>query len=251
MKKIILYFLTVLFVNTLYSQKLKFVQEKNRRSNTVKEFYILKESKQKQGDYLKKRRTGEAIVKGFYKKGKKDSIWVYYCKNGLDTLRFGKFYNNKKEGVWIENQKKILYYYIDNEIKYEYNLNEDIIKEYYWGEESDLYDVKYKRKWIKKKVDNPPLIINGESPFDYIPRIDFWKMGFHKDTIGAVIISVEIDMYGKMSNIQLKQGFSPEIDKIFIQAVKQFDKKWYSARINSEPVTVKKIFVIPLNIKWF
>ena len=66
---------------------MKKVKEKDKHNQTIETYFVLKSDKKiKQGYYIKQNYDGKLIENGYYKNNKKDSLWVRFNYNGIDTL---------------------------------------------------------------------------------------------------------------------------------------------------------------------
>ena len=79
--------LTVMLVTygflVTFSQELKKITDKDKKTSNIEEYFVLKEDKDvKHGSYKKMRKSEELIECGFYKNNLKDSLWIFFARNG-------------------------------------------------------------------------------------------------------------------------------------------------------------------------
>lgn len=82
-------FITILIlarVIQIYSQDIELLAKQTKNPNSTEKYYVLKSDENvRQGLYEKLLSGNSLTIKGYYSRNKKDSIWVFYTSNGIDT----------------------------------------------------------------------------------------------------------------------------------------------------------------------
>ncbi|MFZ9848470.1 MAG: hypothetical protein ACO3EE_10015 [Flavobacteriales bacterium] len=91
----------------LFSQKVKKINNKV----TLEKYYVLKsDTSVRHGRYEKYKYNDYLLISGYYKNGKKDSIWNEYSEYSLELIANGNYVNNEKVGIWKYPQSGVLEY---------------------------------------------------------------------------------------------------------------------------------------------
>ena len=217
-----------------FSQELKKISKKDRKSSVVEEYYVIKKDRDvKQGEYKKMYEDGRVIETGFYKKNLKDSLWIFYAKNGVDTLSPGFYNNGRQVGPWkIFNS--------NGEFNYVYNYTTKRICRYNWRGKPNKFKVLTNDGWEDMTIDSPPLMLDGSDPLEIIARNIRYPMRAWKGGIdGEVLVTFIVDSTGRMSNVSLKRMVDPDLDKESLRIFKAVDFNWHPAQLDDKYITVR------------
>lgn len=218
---------------TSFSQEVKKVTLKSKNPSVIEQFYVLKKSKDvKHGEYLKTNYSGDILEKGFFKNGKKDSLWVLLTNKGIDTTFTGYYLDDKRVGEWAIFDK--------GAFLYKYNYSTDSVSNYQWNGASNRFPVLINSKWTESEIDSPPLIIDGENPGSIISRnlrypTRAWKSGI----AGQVDVAFTVDSTGRMSGVRIKEGADPEFNNEAKRVVALLSTIWYPAKKQGKSVTIE------------
>ncbi len=200
-------------------------------------YYVLKSDTGLRHGSYKVEYAGKVIMNGFFKMGKRDSIWTQYNEKGIIRAR-GWFKEDKREGIWeFSNNKEELEQKIDftnNEILY----YKTIFANY-------PFKVISKADTIMTVLDRPPLFIGGTSRFnDYVA--DEIHIPLHKATekvTGTVFIAFTIDSLGRTSNHRILKGFGKVCNEEALRVMKTIPDEWIPGVLNGKLVTVD--YIVP------
>lgn len=217
-----------------FSQELKKISKKDRKSSVVEEYYVIKKDRDvKQGEYKKMYEDGRVIETGFYKKNLKDSLWIFYAKNGVDTLNSGFYNNGRQVGPWkIFNS--------NGEFNYVYNYTTKRICRYNWRGKPNKFKVLTNDGWEDMTIDSPPLMLDGSDPLEIIARNIRYPMRAWKGGIdGEVLVTFIVDSTGRMSDVSLKRMVDPDLDKEALRIFNAVDFDWHPAQLNQKFISVR------------
>jgi len=205
--------------------------------NITMTFYVLKSDTGLRHGSYKAEYAGKVIMSGFFKMGRRDSIWTQYNEKGKIRAR-GWFKEDKREGIWeFFNNKGEL------EQKLDFTNNEIL---YYQTTFANYpFKVMSKADTIMTVLDRPPLFIGGTSRFnDYVA--DEIHIPLHKSTekvIGTVFIAFTIDSLGRTSNHRILKGFGKVCNEEALRVMKTIPDEWVPGALNGKLVTVD--YIVP------
>lgn len=234
MKILLLAILLACIALTGYSQELRNITLKDRKSSVIEEYTVLKNERDvRHGEYVKMHEDGNLIKTGFYKNNLRDSLWVIYAKNGVDTLTFGMYKNDRQIGPWVINDS-------DGALDYVYNFTTRKISLYNWRGQSNRFQVLTEGRWVEQEIDNPPMMLDGNDPIKIIARnieypIRAWRGGID----GEVVVSFVVDSLGRMGSVNLKKTVDPDLDKEALRIFKTVDFDWHPAQKDDKYITVR------------
>lgn len=221
---------------TTFSQELKKITKKSNNPEVIEEYFVLKKEKDvKHGMYQKMSNSGIVLEKGFYKNDSKDSLWIYFASNGIDTISVGTFLNDQRVGQWIIFDNKGVFSYV-------YNYSNGEICKYNWNGESNKFPVLVDGLWVEDEIDSPPMVMEGDKPLNKIARnirypTRAWKNGIS----GQVEVAFIVDSTGEMYKLRVKDGVDSDLDAEALRVVELLKTKtdWYPAKKNGKPLTVE------------
>lgn len=220
--------------HTGFSQELRKINKKDKKTSVIEEYTVLKKERDvKHGEYKQMYESGGLIETGYFKNDLKDSLWVYYAKNGIDTLSFGNYKNGRQVGPWVINES-------DGTLDYVYNFSTKKICRYSWRNQSSKFHVLREGRWVEEEIDSPPLMLDGSDPLRIIARnIQYptraWKGGID----GQVVVAFVVDSTGRMGSVALKKTVDPDLDKEALRIFKTVDFDWHPAQKDDKYITVK------------
>jgi TonB family protein len=234
MRLTILAFVILISLTKSYSQETKLITKKSKNPHATEKYYVLKNNKnKKQGPYEKRLYNDRLSIRGYYKNNKKDSIWINFSYNGIDTSSIGKYSDDERIGVW-----KIYDY--QGRVRYKYDYDKDDVIEYNWYETPNTFLINSDGVWVEREIDSPPLIIGIENPLQsIIYKLSYPVRAQENGISGKVIISFIVDQDGNVSDFKVKKGVDKDLDAEALRAVKLIDKKIKPAKINGKAVTVE------------
>jgi hypothetical protein len=206
---------------------------------TYKEiFYVLKsDSSVRHGSYsliVNKK----ILIRGFYKNGKRDSIWTQQDVNGI--LRY--------KGFFSEDKRDSLWEYFDNkgelEQKLDFRNNEVIL--YRTQFVNQFFRVISGPDTILSLLDRPPLYVGGTSIInEFIASIIESPLHKPNEKVnGTVYIEFLIDSNGTVSNHRVLKGISAKCNLEALRVVRSLPDEWLPGIINGRHVSV--FYVIPI-----
>lgn len=212
MKFIIVIILAAL-CQPLFSQELRSKKVSSRFYTEI--FQVDKKSKQRNGEYLKKKiDTKDTLVTGNYKEDVKKGIWTYFGKQKKDWLSYDY---DKKALVQIpESISKV-----------------------------DLFLIGTDGNFALEKVDSPPVYLGYEKEIRHILAQNFRMPGelMVSGFAGTLVSSFIVDRNGKMTGFKVEKNSEKELNTSMLDAFNWIKGEWLPARANGQAVD-SKILVI-------
>lgn len=229
---------------TTFSQELKKITDKDKKSSIIEEYFVLKEDKDvKHGLYKKMRESEELIESGFYKNNLKDSLWVFFARNGSDTLTFGYYTEDNKVGPWTYNDR-------NGTLRYVYNYTTKRVSEYNWKGEPKEFLILTKNGWVEKDIDSPPIVLEGEEPLETIARnIRYPTRAWRGGIDGEVIVSFIVDSTGRMDKVRIKEKVDPDLDKEALRVFEAIEFDWLPAQKDDKLITIEYFLPVKFTLR--
>lgn len=225
-----------------YSQDIELITKQTKNPNTTEKYIVLKSDENiRQGLYEKRLYDNSLAIRGYYSKNKKDSIWIFYASNGIDTTSIGCYTDDKPNGKWTiyDDQCRVRY-------KFDYSKYEVVV--YNWHETSNKFPILIDTAWIVSDIDSPPLIIGIENPAQLISRnLRYPMSAFEKGISGRVWISFIVDKDGSACDFKVIKGVAKDLDAEALRATKILDKNWFPAKKNGQAITIE--YSISINFR--
>lgn len=201
-------------------------------------YYVLKsDSSIRHGSY-RLISNGKILVQGYYKTGRKDSMWTHYNLKG--KLRFRGFYTeDKRTGIWEFNDNK-------GEPEQKVDFTNGQIMLYRTQFAGTTYKVYSGQDTIFTLLDRPPLYMGGASRLKEYIAIET-RPPLHKanqKTLGTVFVELTIDSTGKTSNHRILKGIGTNCNIEALRVVRALPELWFPGVLNGRDVTVS--YVIPV-----
>lgn len=201
-------------------------------------YYVLKsDSAIRHGSY-RLTSGGKILVEGFYREGRKDSLWIQ--RNDKGKLRFtGSFINDHRTGIWA---------FYDNSGELEQKLdfsNNEVL--YY---RTQFYEYPFKiispPDTLVSVLDRPPLFLGGSTRLkEYIAEeitIPLHKSG--EVTKGTVYVELVIDSTGRIANQRLLKGIGKVCNQEALRVAKSLPMEWMPGIYKGRNVAV--VYILPI-----
>jgi TonB family protein len=232
--------LVVFFPFNGNGQWLKLVERHNPNQLYSEKYWVVrKDTTMRHGPYMMYHYfDGKPIKLGFYKFGKKDSLWREYCE-WCDFVQItGKYQDDKKVGVWTVFRAKD-----DTELIYDYS-RASLVK--FTNDTTATYAYR-KNKAVLAKLDRPPIYVEGKlGAMNFIATHlhypdSCYKAGIH----GTVQVAIEIKTNGKMGRTWVKKSVHKTLDEAALNVVNLLPEKWIPALQRNEPVPAVYYIDVP------
>jgi TonB family protein len=193
----------VLLPAILVGQGTKKVTNKLRDSDGKEIYYVLKSDKAvKHGSYQKFDFKNTLRVSGYYKMGKKDSIWEYFGFKG------------KLEVEYNYSSKTLLYY-------------QSVINRYKVIDGKDT---------TEQKLDRPPVHI-GEDIYEFIgDSVRYPQDAKEKGVTGKVEVVFTVGKDGKARDFKVLKGPGHGLNEEALRVVKMLSDDWVPGLMNGKEV---------------
>ncbi|WP_107038612.1 energy transducer TonB [Brumimicrobium mesophilum] len=242
MKYFIIALLIGLFQIHLFSQEITRITNKDKNTNSLEIYHVLKSDKNiKHGLYQKVVDKSILVVEGYYKNGFKDSLWTNYKFNSKSLKSRGTYLKDEQIGDWeFYNFKGEL------EQKYDFSKNEIV----YFKEEKENHEKTYKiineRDTVENTLDNPPLFIGGSIKMnnEFIRHIRYPELAMENGTQGTVNVVFTVDQNGIARDHRVLKEIGSGCDEEAIRVIKLIPNNWYPAQLNGKRVNVEHSFPI-------
>ncbi len=225
-----------------YSQNIELITKLTKNQNTTEKYLVLKSDENiKQGLYEKRRYDNSLAIKGYYSKNKKDSIWIFYASNGIDTTSIGCYTDDKPNGIWtiFEDQCRVRY-------KFDYSKYDVVV--YNWYETPNKFPILNNTMWTVSDIDSPPLIIGIENPFKLISgSLRYPVIAMENGISGRVLISFIVDKDGSACDFKVMKSVYKDLDAEALRVTKILDKNWFPAKKDGQAITIE--YFISINFR--
>lgn len=238
MKTAVLFFI-IFFSTSILAQETMAV--KNKKTNEV--YFVLKSDKKtKHGKYQKFNDDKKIIVEGYYKDGKKDSIWIQYQSNGNQLSSKGNYLLNEKIGVWeLYNEFGQL------EQKYDHTKNELIYSK--CNPAFETCRIFLANDTLVDKLECAPIYKGGPGVMyrSILHKIVYPGLSKEQGIQGTVYINFTIDSLGNTSNHYVFKGIGKECDEEALRVVKLIPDNWIPGVFDGNLVSCE--FTVQINYR--
>lgn len=204
-------------------------------------YYVLKSDTGLRHGSYKAEYAGKVIMSGFFKMGKRDSIWTQYNVRGKIRAR-GWFKDDKRKGIWE-------FFNNDGKLEQKIDFTNNQILYYQTIFSTYAFKVISKADTIMTVLDRPPLFIGGTSRLDdYVA--DEIHVPLHKSSekvTGTVFIVISIDSLGRTSNHRILKGFGKVCNEEALRVMKTIPDEWLPGMLNGKHITVDYIIPFKFN----
>lgn len=154
---------------------------------------------------------------GKYENGKRSGVWAFYGWNGMTDYKYD-FTNNQ------ELQSKSLV----NEL--------------------EVYE---NGAYVKMEVGNKPFLIGGEGRMlaFIVKNLRYPSQAFRANAQGLVVITVEINEAGELTNSEVNQSAGHGMDEEALRVVRSLPNEWIPAMIDGKPVKSKHHIPVRFSIR--
>ena len=225
-----------------YSQDIELITKQTKNPNSTEKYSVLKGDENiRQGLYEKRLYDNCLAIRGYYSKNKKDSIWIFYAPNGIDTTSIGCYTDDKQNGKWTiyDDQCRVRY-------KFDYSKYDVVV--YNWYETPNKFPILIETAWTVSDIDSPPLIIGIENPAQLISRnLRYPMKAFENGISGRVLISFIVEKDGSACNFKVLKGVNKDLDAEALRATKNLNKNWFPAKKDGQAITIE--YCISINFR--
>lgn len=269
MKNIILSILTLIIIPCLaQGQELKKITREVDPTIT-EEFYVLKKNREiKHGWYKKTLRLNQCIEEGYYKTGKRDSLWKTTIKGSI--VKIGNYKDDRMHGIWKSYAKtaedkivlkdsgtynlgnKIgIWNHYDKDGKPELIYNYDKKERIFQKADSTIRFFVSGKDTLAGTLDQAPIYMDGWSEFYTIiarnfrlPKSFFSRHGGFKS---KVLISFYINENGAIEEVKSISKTDKQLNKQAISAILASNTdRWLPGIYQGKPV--KTQVIIPFDL---
>jgi hypothetical protein len=208
------------------------------------EYYVLKsDTSIKHGSYNKYAFPKQIVTSGFYKNGKKDSIWTDYNRETNAPINKGAFFNGQKKGVWEYN-------FPNGELalKFDHSLAKNIFCKNCSDTNSKKVLVLKDTGFVFQTAQREPFF-NGDSKqlnIFLLKSIENDLKKITKNSNKTVLFQLIIDNDGHASKQMIISGINAEIDYKLLNQFKLIPDEWIPAIVNGKPILSKTEFTFQL-----
>ncbi len=201
-------------------------------------FYALKSDPSvKHGEYLLIS-EGKILIQGYYKTGKKDSLWTEFTIEGKTRYK-GCYKQDVRVGIWE-------YYNNKEELEQKIDFTDNSMLLYRTQYANHPFRIIFGSDTISTVLDRPPLFLGGETRIKEIINSEI-EPPLHKSndkTIGTVYVEFTIDSTGKSANHHILKGLGPGCNIEALRVIKLIPDEWFPGVYQGKFVTVN--YMIPV-----
>lgn len=217
-----------------YSQDFELLTKQTENPNSTEKYSVLKSDENvKQGLYEKRQSDNRLVFKGYYSKNKKDSLWVSYASNGIDTASIRRYTEGNPSGLWTIYDDQC-------RVKYKFDYSKYDVVEYNWYEISNELPIFNDTIWTVSNIDSPPLIIGLERPEQlFYSYLRYPLRAFEKGISGRVLISFTVEKDGTTCDFKVVEGVHRDLDAEALRVVEILEGNLLPARKDGQAITVE------------
>lgn len=208
----------ILIMFACFSHSQTIIRKKNTTAFYTDHFSYNKNTLQKHGQFIRMNNLRpDTLISGLYDNDKRIGRWRFFDNTGNLHLQYD--YDNNT------------FTHIADTIKN--------IKKFSFRTDSTFEFI---------DVDRPPLYLSDADDLDRTMATGFVLPAIiSKEKIkGRSVASFEIDINGKLSNIEINQTLHPELDKAIISVIEKLENTWQPAVKNGEPIAT--CFLVVVNV---
>jgi len=222
-----------------YSQDIELLTKQTKNPNSTEKYSVLKNDENvKQGLYEKRLSDNRLILKGYYSKNKKDSLWVSYNPNGIDTTSIRRYTDDNPSGMWTIYDDQC-------RVRYKFDYSKYDVVEYNWYATSNEYPILNDTIWTVSNIDSPPLIIGIERPEQLLySYLRYPLRAFEKGISGRVLISFTVDKDGTACDFKVVEGVYRDLDTEALRVMKFLEGNLFPAKKDGQAITVEYFIAI-------
>jgi periplasmic protein TonB len=242
-----IFLIILLFINfEVFAQKTvpvrKEIKGRSKYQSYDEKYHVLKDDRSiMNGPYEVFDSKNRLITAGYYKQGKKDSIWTEYNIWEHFVAVEGTYRDDKKVGIWTfyKNPDTI-------ELKYDFDKNNVL---YFKADTSKKYLVLAGNDTLKTTLDRPPLYLGGSG---YISKV-IWDNIYYPDEArennveGRVLVAFTVYPDGHASAPWVLKSIHKSIDDEAISVASNIASNWLPGIQDGKPIT--SIYVLPIVFK--
>lgn len=206
-------------------------------------YYVLKSDLTTRHGPYELVRKGQPVLKGYYKNGKKDSVWESYGNKNVLLAR--KWYaDGVQKGIWEfytwKGDPESQYDFSTGKITWLTKAPADTITYYYSTDGGP---------WIRGTVDNPPLqLVSSGEWLSFLNRsFRYPDEAVSNMQQGKVLIAVTIDKTGNLIDYNVFQSAAPVLDQEALRIVRLAACEYLPAVKDGKKV--KSMYLIPIQFK--
>jgi len=235
-KPIIICLVSIIFYFSAIGQDLGERSITDKKEKTIELFNVLKsDTSIRHGRYNKFYKKA-LVESGNYHQNEKDSVWLKYNLKGKVLRSRTEWDKGKEAGIWE-------FYDSDGIVFQKVDMTE---KKLLYTREK-FKDV-YKTRIIKDGkidsaiLDRPPVFIGDKRTIKkHISKVEL--PGSHSDSgypiSYNVIVSFWVTKEGDCEGFQLRAGYTDDVNRDILEAVKTLPRTWLPAIVNGENVTAE------------
>ncbi|UKN00169.1 TonB family protein [Paracrocinitomix mangrovi] len=236
-----LYIALIVFIPFLVSaQKTKKVVIEDYDLFARHEYYVLKKDKSiKHGVFKSTWVNGNPRLEGYYKNGKKDSLWTYFHQYKPIVCSRGYYEEDKKIGVWeyFDSKGKIMNRYDHSTHQLSYTTFVDTVK---------TYELRINDSTFEAKPQQPPIFLEGETVKNRViqENISYPQEAITNNIFGTVHVSFFVNNEGQATDHQIIKSIGGGCDEEALRVVMLIPDEWAPAIYNGTVVESKVIVLI-------
>lgn len=219
--------------------------DKHENPSYTEVYYVLKADKSvRHGLYQYLNYKKVPIIEGYYKMGKKDSLWTEYNWGRTKLIYKGFYKNDEKTGVWE-------YYTFAGELEQQYDHSTQ--KLVYNKEDVKMKDssvlVYQHGDSMLTKVDQLPILIGGNSAImrSFNKNLKYPAEAIDTERSGTVWISFTINTDGSATDFRVKNKVFKALDNEALRVVQLIPHSWIPAEKNGQKVAIR--YALPVIFK--
>jgi TonB family protein len=226
------------------SQETKKVVERSQdiTRNIAIKYYVLKSNRDiKHGPYMYYN-NDKLFISGFYKNGKKDSVWQRYNTEGGIIAK--KIYtDNKRTGIWEFYDKA-------GDVEWQYDFSNDVAVNLPKAVPGYVY-LASDGKWVEGKADREPVKLASGWDWSYFltRNLRYPRVAIDKGQQGKGIVEVTVDENGEAIDYRISAESDYEVlGEEALRIVKLFDPEFLPAEKDGKKVKIRVPFLVKFRL---
>lgn len=209
----------------------------------VIKYYVLKDHRDiKHGPYTYYS-NGKLFISGYYKNGKKDSIWQRYNTEG-NVLAKKEYTDNKRVGTWEFYDKK-------GAVEWQHDFSTDSSVNIPSAAKPNYVYLAPDGQWVKGRADRAPVKLYSTWDWQYFltRNLRYPREAIDKGQQGKGVVDVTVDENGDA----IEYSISPEssysiLGEEALRIVRLFDPEFLPAEKDGKKVKVRVPFTVQFRL---
>ncbi|WP_345225648.1 TonB family protein [Hymenobacter koreensis] len=198
------------------------------------------DSRVRHGPYAKNGLLNRALVRGYFREGRKDSIWSFYYAPSGQLQSRGRYQVGQKAGRWE-------YWGPDGKLRCRYNHSTRTLENLVTPADTTTWVVELAGQRRRQRLTSPVLFVGGDEIrwLGADGRIRYPDSALKRQAAGRVMVEFIVDENGNARDFRVVESLDTALDAEALRVTRQvFDNWWLPVTIDAKPTKV--VFTQPI-----